>query len=63
MTLLVYQTDLFTDVTVNWDSQAVQTCRVTSSANHVVFGWWQNSSRSVYFASQGKTGVYIYVIK
>jgi len=24
-----------------------------------MFGWWQNSSRSVYFASQGKTGVYI----
>jgi len=26
---------------------------VTSSVNHV--GWWQNSSKSVYFASQGKT--------
>jgi len=25
----------------------------------IMFGWWQNSSRSVYFASQGKTGVYI----
>ena len=23
-----------------------------------MFGWWQNSSRSVYSASQGKTGVY-----
>jgi len=23
-----------------------------------MFDWWQNSSRSVYFASQGKTGVY-----
>jgi len=24
-----------------------------------MFGWWQNSSRSVYFASQGKIGIYI----
>jgi len=35
MTLLVYQTEPFTDVTVNEDSHAVQTCHVTSSANHV----------------------------
>jgi len=35
LTLLVYQTDSFTDVTVNWDSQDVQACNVTSSANHV----------------------------
>jgi len=35
ITLLVYQTDPFADVIVNWDSQAVQTCHVTSSANHV----------------------------
>jgi len=35
MTLLVYQTKLFTDVTVNRDSHAVRTCHVTSSANHV----------------------------
>jgi len=28
MTLLVYQTELFTDVTVNWDSHAVQDCHV-----------------------------------
>jgi len=35
LTLLVYQIDPFTDVTVTWDSQAVQTCHVTSSANHV----------------------------
>jgi len=25
----------------------------------IIIGWWQNSSRSIYFASQGKTGVYI----
>jgi len=25
----------------------------------IMFDWWQNSSRSVYFASEGKTGVYI----
>jgi len=35
MTLLVYQTKPFTDVTVNWDNHAVQACHVTSSANHV----------------------------
>jgi len=32
MTLPVYQTEPFIDVTVNWDSHAVQTCHVTSSA-------------------------------
>jgi len=25
----------------------------------IMFAWWQYSSKSVYFASQGKTGVYI----
>ena len=25
----------------------------------IMLGWWENGSRSVYFASQGKTGVYI----
>ena len=25
----------------------------------IMFGWWQNSSRCVYFASLGKIGVYI----
>jgi len=25
----------------------------------IMFGWWQNSSRSVYLVSQGRTGVYI----
>jgi len=29
------ETEPFTDVTVNWDSHAVQTCHVTSLANHV----------------------------
>jgi len=24
-----------------------------------MFGYWQNKARSVHFASQGKTGVYI----
>ena len=45
-------------------SQSTETVKLSKlvmwSVQPIMFGWWQNSSRSVYFASQGKTGVYIF---
>jgi len=41
-------------------TEALTLCKlVTWPVQPIMFGWWQNSSRSVSFASQGITGVYI----
>jgi len=44
-------------------SQSTETVKLSKLAiwpvQPIVFSWWQNSYRNVYFASQGKTGVYI----
>jgi len=44
-------------------SQSTETIKLSKlvmwPVQPIMFGWWQNSSRNVYFASQGKTGVHI----